>query len=107
MTEPVAPLKGRIGHPICLDESTEDPNAVLWAIFLGMADGFGFKVIRLGGLTKMTTTRDLRAIRSMPHSCDDAWGGDFIAARARIRLRRWNRAVAKARGYQGPYRLRL
>lgn len=76
----VATLKGRLVHPVYLDESTEDQNAVLRAISSGIADGFGFKVTRLGGLTKMTTIRDLCAIRSLPHSCDDAWGGDIIAA---------------------------
>ncbi|TPJ72773.1 mandelate racemase/muconate lactonizing enzyme family protein [Mesorhizobium sp. B2-6-2] len=76
----IATLKGRMTHPVYLDESTEDQNAVLRAISLGIADGFGFKVTRLGGLTKMTAVRDLCAIRSLPHSCDDAWGGDIIAA---------------------------
>jgi len=76
----VATLKGRMTHPVYLDENTEDQNAVLRAISMGIADGFGFKVTRLGGLTKMTTVRDLCAIRSLPHSCDDAWGGDIIAA---------------------------
>nr|WIE90326.1 mandelate racemase/muconate lactonizing enzyme family protein [Mesorhizobium sp. WSM4875] len=76
----VATLKGRVTHPVYLDESTEDQNAVFRAISMSIADGFGFKVTRLGGLTKMTTVRDLCAIRSLPHSCDDAWGGDIIAA---------------------------
>ncbi|OBP77874.1 mandelate racemase/muconate lactonizing enzyme family protein [Mesorhizobium loti] len=75
-----ATLRGRVTHPVYLDENTEDQNVVLRAISLGIADGFGFKVTRLGGLTKMTTVRDLCAIRSLPHSCDDAWGGDIIAA---------------------------
>lgn len=73
-------LRGRIRRPLYLDESTEDLNAVLRAIATGMADGFGFKVTRLGGLTKAAVARDLCAIRSLPHSCDDAWGGDVIAA---------------------------
>jgi 4-hydroxyproline betaine 2-epimerase len=76
----VASLKGRITRPVYLDENTEDLNAVLRAVSLGIADGFGFKVTRLGGLSKMVTARDLCAIRSLPHSCDDAWGGDIIAA---------------------------
>ncbi len=76
----IASLKGRMSHPVYLDENTEDLNAVLRAVSLGIADGFGFKVTRLGGLSKMTTARDLCAIRSLPHSCDDAWGGDIIAA---------------------------
>ncbi|MDT3380069.1 mandelate racemase/muconate lactonizing enzyme family protein [Labrys neptuniae] len=78
--EEIATLKGRVSHPIYLDESTEDQNAVLRAVSMGIADGFGFKVTRLGGLTKMTTVRDICAIRSLPHTCDDAWGGDIIAA---------------------------
>lgn len=73
-------LKGRLNHPLYLDESTEDLNAVLRAISAGIADGFGFKVTRLGGLTKAAIARDMCAIRSLPHSCDDAWGGDIIAA---------------------------
>lgn len=78
--EEIATLKGRVTHPVYLDESTEDQNAVLRAISTGIADGFGFKVTRLGGLTRMTAVRDMCAIRSLPHSCDDAWGGDVIAA---------------------------
>ena len=73
-------LPGRLSRPLYLDESTEDINAVLRAIATGIADGFGFKVTRLGGLTKAAIARDMCAIRSLPHSCDDAWGGDIIAA---------------------------
>ncbi|CAN7591410.1 mandelate racemase/muconate lactonizing enzyme family protein [Mesorhizobium sp. LjNodule214] len=78
--EEIATLKGRLIHPVYLDENTEDLNAVLRAISTGIADGFGLKVTRLGGLTKMMTARDMCSIRSLPHSCDDAWGGDIIAA---------------------------
>ncbi|KAB1083781.1 hypothetical protein F4V91_30485 [Neorhizobium galegae] len=28
----------------------------------------------------MATFRDICEARSMPHTCDDAWGGDIIAA---------------------------
>jgi L-alanine-DL-glutamate epimerase-like enolase superfamily enzyme len=65
---------------VYLDENTEDLNAVLTAISRGIADGFGFKVTRLGGLSNIATARDMCALRSLPHSCDDAWGGDIIAA---------------------------
>ncbi|MCF6109859.1 mandelate racemase/muconate lactonizing enzyme family protein [Mesorhizobium muleiense] len=78
--EEIAMLKRRLVHPLYLDENTEDLNAVLRAISLGIADGFGLKVTRLGGLTKMMVARDLCSIRSLPHTCDDAWGGDIIAA---------------------------
>ncbi|MER8659218.1 mandelate racemase/muconate lactonizing enzyme family protein [Mesorhizobium sp. M0847] len=76
----VASLKGRVWHPIYLDENTEDQNVVLRAISMGIADGFGLKVTRLGGLSKMAAVRDMCAIRSLPHSSDDTWGGDIIAA---------------------------
>jgi L-alanine-DL-glutamate epimerase-like enolase superfamily enzyme len=76
----VAALKGRLVHPVYLDENTEDLNAVLTAIGAGIADGFGFKVTRLGGLSKIAIARDMCALRSLPHTCDDAWGGDIIAA---------------------------
>jgi L-alanine-DL-glutamate epimerase-like enolase superfamily enzyme len=78
--EEVATLKGRMTHPVYLDENTEDLNAVLTAIGSGIADGFGFKVTRLGGLSKTAAARDMCALRSLPHSCDDACGGDIIAA---------------------------
>ncbi len=76
----IAAIRGQINHAIYLDESTEDVNSVLRAISLGLCDGFGLKVTRLGGLTAMTTVRDICEIRSMPHTCDDAWGGDIIAS---------------------------
>lgn len=78
--EEVMSLRGRLHHPVYLDESTEDPGALLRAVSLNAADGFGFKVTRLGGLSAMTAVRDICAIRSLPHTCDDAWGGDIIAA---------------------------
>lgn len=73
-------LRGRLHHPVFLDENTENVNTVLRAIGSGIADGFSFKVTRLGGPTKAALARDLCALRSLPHTCDDAWGGDIIAA---------------------------
>ena len=46
----------------------------------GLVDGFGLKLTRLGGLQPMTTVRDICAARNLPHSCDDAWGGDILGA---------------------------
>ena len=65
---------------VYLDENTENLNSVLRAISLGICDGFGLKVTRLGGLGTMATVRDICESRSMPHTCDDSWGGDIIAA---------------------------
>jgi 4-hydroxyproline betaine 2-epimerase len=78
--EEMEALRGRLSHPVYLDENTVDVNTVLRAIASGVADGFAFKVTRLGGPTKAALARDLCALRSLPHTCDDAWGGDVIAA---------------------------
>jgi 4-hydroxyproline betaine 2-epimerase len=50
------------------------------AISLGLCDGFGLEVTRLGGLGAMATVRDVCVARSLPPTCDDSWGGDLIAA---------------------------
>jgi L-alanine-DL-glutamate epimerase-like enolase superfamily enzyme len=76
----VAALHGRGRHGVYLDENTENLNDVLRAISLGICDGFGLKVTRLGGLGALATARDLCEARSLPHTCDDTWGGDIIAA---------------------------
>lgn len=78
--EEMEALRGRLTHPVFLDENTEDVNTVLRAIGSGTADGFSFKITRLGGPTPAALARDLCALRSIPHTVDDAWGGDVIAA---------------------------
>lgn len=78
--EEITSIRAQIPHPIYLDENTETINDVLRAISLGICDGFGLKLTRLGGLSAFTTVRDICTARSMPHSCDDASGGDIIAA---------------------------
>ena len=78
--EEIASIRAQIHHPVYLDENTETINDVLRAISLGICDGFGLKLSRIGGLNAFTTVRDICAARSMPHSCDDTSGGDIIAA---------------------------
>jgi L-alanine-DL-glutamate epimerase-like enolase superfamily enzyme len=78
--EEIAAIRPQLHHAVYLDESTEDLNAVLRAIGDGLCDGFSLKVTRLGGLTNMRTIRDICEVRSMPHTCDDAWGSDVAAA---------------------------
>ena len=73
-------LRPLLKHPLYMDESSYDLNAVISAAGSGLVDGFGFKLTRLGGLHPMTTARDICAARRLPHSCDDAWGGDILAA---------------------------
>ena len=73
-------LRPLLHHPLYIDESSYDVNTVISAAGSGLVDGFGLKLTRLGGLQPMTTVRDICAARNLPHSCDDAWGGDILAA---------------------------
>ena len=78
--EEIAMIRGQVQHAIYLDENTQDVNSVLRAVSLGICDGFGLKITRLGGLGNMATVRDICESRSMPHTSDDSWGGDINAA---------------------------
>ena len=78
--EEIAAIRSQIPHPVLLDENTESLNDVLRAISMGVCDGFGLKMSRLGGLNALATVRDICAARSMPHTCEDSWGGDIVAA---------------------------
>ena len=73
-------LRPQINHPIYMDEAGVDLNIVMRAAAEGLIDGFGMKVTRLGGLMNMVTFRQMCDSFSMPHTCDDSWGGDIIAA---------------------------
>jgi L-alanine-DL-glutamate epimerase-like enolase superfamily enzyme len=78
--EETAALRGRVRHPLFLDESIEDLRALVRAITDGLAQGFGLKVTRVGGLSAFRAIRDTCDAYNLPHTCDDAWGGDVIAA---------------------------
>jgi L-alanine-DL-glutamate epimerase-like enolase superfamily enzyme len=78
--EEIKAIRGQLHHAVYLDENGEDLNTVLRAVGDGICDGFGMKVTRIGGLHAMATFRDICEARSMPHTCDDAWGGDIIHA---------------------------
>lgn len=78
--EEIKSIRGQLHHAVYLDENTEDLVTVIRAVGEGICDGFGMKVTRIGGLHAMATFRDICEVRSMPHTCDDAWGGDLIAA---------------------------
>ena len=73
-------IRSQCRHAIYLDESADNLNTVMQSIAGGLCDGFGMKVTRMGGLNPFATFRDLCETRSMHHTCDDAWGGDIIAA---------------------------
>lgn len=78
--EEIAAIRPQLNHPVYIDESGEDLATVLRVVGAGLCDGFGMKVTRIGGLHPMATFRDICEARALPHTCDDAWGGDIIAA---------------------------
>jgi L-alanine-DL-glutamate epimerase-like enolase superfamily enzyme len=78
--EEMASLRGRLAHPVILDEIVESPEVAMRAIVEGVADGFGLKVSRVGGVGPMLAIRDMCRARRVGHTCDDAWGGDIAAA---------------------------
>ena len=73
-------IKPSLCHPLILDECAEDLGAVSRAIHAGIADGFGMKLTRVGGISAMRAVRDLCQQWRRPISCDDSWGGDLVAA---------------------------
>ena len=75
-----ASLVGKVCHPIYLDEPATDLNVVVSAIGQRVADGFGMKVSRVGGISAMRAIRDVCAAARRPHTVDDTWGGDLVAA---------------------------
>jgi L-alanine-DL-glutamate epimerase-like enolase superfamily enzyme len=78
--EELAAIRGQVHHGIYMDENGEDLATVVRVAGQGLVDGFGMKVTRIGGLQQMAAFRDICEARSLPHTCDDAWGGDIIHA---------------------------
>lgn len=76
----MAVVRARLRHPVFLDENADTLGTVLRAVGDGLCDGFGMKVTRIGGLSPMRTFREICRVRSLPHTCDDSWGGDVVAA---------------------------
>lgn len=73
-------IRPQVRHGIYMDENSIDLNTVVSAVGTGLVDGFGMKVTRIGGLSNIRTLRDICEARNLPHTCDDSWGGDIIAA---------------------------
>lgn len=78
--EEIAAIRRQLQHGVYIDERGVDLSTVVSVIGQGLCDGFGMKLTRIGGLQQMAAFRDICEARSMPHTCDDAWGGDIIAA---------------------------
>jgi L-alanine-DL-glutamate epimerase-like enolase superfamily enzyme len=75
-----ARAKPHLRHPLLLDESAVDLMTISAAISNGVANGFGMKLTRIGGISGMRAVRDLCEATHTPTSFDDSWGGDIIAA---------------------------
>lgn len=73
-------IRPQVQHAIYMDENSVDLPTIIQAVGRELVDGFGMKVTRIGGLHPMQTVRDICEARSLPHTCDDAWGGDVIAS---------------------------
>lgn len=78
--EELQKIRPQVAHAIYMDENSTSLNTVITAAGTGLVDGFGMKVTRIGGLHPMRAFRDICAARNLPHTCDDSWGGDIIAA---------------------------
>ncbi|MEM7206436.1 MAG: enolase C-terminal domain-like protein [Pseudomonadota bacterium] len=80
MIETNRAIKTQLCHPLFLDENILDINIAADVIGQGLADGFSMKISRLGGLSQFAVFRDLCAARGLPHTVDDGWGGNILAA---------------------------
>jgi L-alanine-DL-glutamate epimerase-like enolase superfamily enzyme len=78
--EDLQKIRPQIAHAIYMDENSTSLNTVITAAGTGLVDGFGMKVTRIGGLHPMRAFRDICEARNLPHTCDDSWGGDIMAA---------------------------
>ena len=78
--EDLKKIRSQVRHGIYMDESSVDLATVIHAAGTNLVDGFGMKVTRIGGLHPMAAFRDICEARNLPHTCDDSWGGDIIAA---------------------------
>lgn len=78
--EDLEKIRPQVTHAIYMDESSVDLATVITSVGRELVDGFGMKLTRIGGLLPMTAFRDICAARNLPHTCDDSWGGDIIAA---------------------------
>lgn len=78
--EDLQKIRPQVAHGIYMDENSTSLNIVISAAGTGLVDGFGMKVTRIGGLHPMRAFRDICEARNLPHTCDDSWGGDIIAA---------------------------
>ncbi len=73
-------IRPQLKHKLYMDENAINLETTACALDEGYVDGFGMKLTRLGGLEPMMQFRNMAAARGIPHTCDDSWGGDIIAA---------------------------
>ena len=67
-------------QPVKLDESIQSVDDLLRAFEDDACDEVCVKVARFGGLTKSRLVRDLCAVRGVPMTVEDSWGGEVTTA---------------------------
>ncbi|HEV7415823.1 MAG TPA: enolase C-terminal domain-like protein, partial [Tianweitania sediminis] len=78
--EDLRKIRPQVHHAIYMDENGLDLATAVSAAGQGLVDGFAMKITRIGGLQPMAAFRDVCSAMNLPHTCDDSWGGDIIAA---------------------------
>lgn len=73
-------IRPLLQHPLYMDENAVNLATAIAAAGSGLVDGFGMKIGRIGGFHPMRAFRDMCSARNLPHTCDDAWGGDIVSA---------------------------
>ena len=78
--EEVLSVRERVNHAVYLDEITTDLVKTVGVVAKNECDGLGMKVTPIGGLNPFSVVGDVCEAYSTPHTTDDSWGGDIIAA---------------------------
>ena len=95
-------IRPQVNHAIFMDENSVDLPTVIQAVGRELVDGFGMKVTRIGGLQPMQTFRNICEARSLPHTCDDAWGATSSLPPVPIWAPRFSRDFLRGHGSLSP-----
>ena len=96
--EDIARVRPMLQHAIYIDESTESLPVVMRIIGENLADGFGMKINRIGGIQPITVVRDICEALFLPHSVEDSWGATSSRRPVCMWARRSSPNCSKASG---------
>ncbi|WP_314196307.1 enolase C-terminal domain-like protein [uncultured Arthrobacter sp.] len=74
------PLRQRCPYPIILDELAQQDSDLAWAVAHDVADGFGLKISKAGGLTPGRRQRDIARAAGMTISVQETAGSAIAFA---------------------------